>query len=361
MDGAIRRLLIYRVGSIGDFIVALPCLRLIRRVYPDAEIGLLANEPVDRRAAAAHQILDGSGLIDCFFSYPAGTRDPRILRGLRQTVRDFAPDLLVYLISTNRIPAVYRDYLFFRSCGIHQFIGVPWRLTAWRSRSPMPGSALWEREAERLARAVSQLGNIDFTCPKNWQLGLSATEIATARDIISAAIPAGAAGEGRILAMSIGTKQPINDWGDANWRDVMAALKMLDYHLVLIGGAEDRERSQRLADTWNGSALNLCGELTPRMSAGVLSQAAVLLCHDSGPMHLAAAVGTRCVAVFSQRNRPGKWFPLGPGHTILYPCAPGASIQSIPPRQVIAASVAALSRDDAVSTLQSRQPRVTVH
>jgi ADP-heptose:LPS heptosyltransferase len=35
-------------------------------------------------------------------------------------------------------------------------------------------------------------------------------------------------------------------------------------------------------------------------------------------MHLAAAVGTRCVAIFSSQNLPGEWFPYGTGHKVIY-------------------------------------------
>ena len=40
--------------------------------------------------------------------------------------------------------------------------------------------------------------------------------------------------------------------------------------------------------------------------------------HDSGPTHLAAAVDTPCVAIFSSRNYLGEWFPQGTGHRVLY-------------------------------------------
>jgi ADP-heptose:LPS heptosyltransferase len=36
-------------------------------------------------------------------------------------------------------------------------------------------------------------------------------------------------------------------------------------------------------------------------------------------MHLAAAVGTRCVTIYSAQAPPGQWFPVGPGHLNLYP------------------------------------------
>jgi ADP-heptose:LPS heptosyltransferase len=44
----------------------------------------------------------------------------------------------------------------------------------------------------------------------------------------------------------------------------------------------------------------------------------MLASHDSGPMHLAAAVGTPSMAVFSARAKPGIWFPRGVGNRILH-------------------------------------------
>jgi heptosyltransferase-3 len=44
----------------------------------------------------------------------------------------------------------------------------------------------------------------------------------------------------------------------------------------------------------------------------------VFIGHDSGPMHLASAVGTPCAAIFSARNLPGQWFPARPGHNVIY-------------------------------------------
>jgi heptosyltransferase III len=55
----------------------------------------------------------------------------------------------------------------------------------------------------------------------------------------------------------------------------------------------------------------------------LLGSARLFVGHDSGPMHLAAAVGTRCVAVFSARNLPRVWFPFGTNHRVIYhdvPC-----------------------------------------
>jgi len=64
--------------------------------------------------------------------------------------------------------------------------------------------------------------------------------------------------------------------------------------------------------------INLCGQLTPRESAAVFARSRIFIGHDSGPMHLAAAVNTPCVAIFAARNIPRVWFPYGEQHRVLY-------------------------------------------
>ena len=337
------KILVFRLGSIGDFVISMPSFQLIRQRYPAAEIVLLTNEPENSRIVPADSILQGTGLVDRYLKYPGGTRDPHELRLLKQEIRAYAPDLMIYLAAPRGLLATYRDFLFFRWCGITRIVGLPGTPDRADSRPPAKGSALWEREAERLARQLLPLGPVDFSLQASRALNLSAEEIGEAARLLDRSFPDHGAGQARrVFGLSIGTNQPINDWGDANWRAVLEELRRLDFGLVLLGGKEDRLRSRQLVENWPGPVLNLCGEASVRMSGAVLKHLRLLLCHDSGPMHIAAAVGTRCVAVFSRRNPPGKWFPLGAGHKVLYPLARAASIRSIAPRQVIAAAVDAL-------------------
>jgi ADP-heptose:LPS heptosyltransferase len=99
--------------------------------------------------------------------------------------------------------------------------------------------------------------------------------------------------------------------------DALAA-ELPQYGLVLVGAGEEATVSESASAAWKGRLVNLCGELSPRESAAVLARARIFVGHDSGPMHLAAAVGTPCVAVFSARNRPRTWFPWGEQHEIVY-------------------------------------------
>ncbi|MHB1873204.1 MAG: glycosyltransferase family 9 protein, partial [Steroidobacteraceae bacterium] len=123
-----------------------------------------------------------------------------------------------------------------------------------------------------------------------------------------------------LINVSIGTKADVRDWEDERWLPLLARLaaRYPGYGLVLDGAPNERARCERLAASWAGRYVNLCGELRLRASAAVLTRCMVFIGHNSGPMHLAAAVGTPCVAIFSANYLPGEWFPQGAKHHVLY-------------------------------------------
>ena len=88
--------------------------------------------------------------------------------------------------------------------------------------------------------------------------------------------------------------------------------------LVFVGSREDRERAQELARLWRRPVLNTCGDLSPRETAALLSHAAFFIGHDSGPLHLAATMGTRCIGLYGENNQPNKWHPIGTEHIIFH-------------------------------------------
>ena len=88
--------------------------------------------------------------------------------------------------------------------------------------------------------------------------------------------------------------------------------------LVFVGSVDEYDRSAELAAIWPGPILNLCGRLVPRESAAVIESAKLFIGHDSGPIHLTAAVGVPCVGMFGNFNMPKWWHPIGRGHRIIH-------------------------------------------
>jgi len=312
-----RRVLIYRLGSLGDTLVALPALHLVARAFPDAERRMLTNFPINVKAPPAAAILENTGLVHGFLRYAVGTRSPRELLSLWWRLRRWKPDVLIYLGPARGPADLKRDSAFFRLCGIRRLIGVPLTEEMQRHQWDEKQQAL-EPEAARLARTLFELGDAQLDAPESWDLHLTPAEHARAAEAL-----AGVSGF-PLIAVSVGTKVQSKDWGKENWRALLGSLarEYSGYALVLAGAAEESQASEFAADGWrqNGGGLvtNLCGKLTPRESAAAFWRAKIFVGHDSGPMHLAAAVQTPCVAIFAARNKPRVWFPYGSRHRVLY-------------------------------------------
>jgi heptosyltransferase III len=208
-----------------------------------------------------------------------------------------------------------RDAAFFYLAGIRERVGFS--TMDGKLRHNVDGSA--EHEAVRLLRRIPCSGpsatSLDLTNPSSYRFDLTEADGQWAKQSLT---DAGISAD--FIAVSLGTKVPAKDWEEANWCDLIKQLgrPYASMALVFIGAADERERSQRCGEGWPSKILNLCGVCTPRQSAAVLARARLFIGHDSGPMHLAAAVGTPCVAIFAARNPPGQWFPLGIGHHVIY-------------------------------------------
>lgn len=119
---------------------------------------------------------------------------------------------------------------------------------------------------------------------------------------------------------------PFSRWASKNWpaaRFAEAIRLMVETRAARVyvaGGPGDRAAAAEIVSAAGVPAANLCGALSLVESAALFSKCEALLTNDSGPMHLAAAVGTRCVALFGPTS-PDRTGPWGTRHAILRaPC-----------------------------------------
>ena len=317
MTSSTKRVLIYRLGSLGDTLVALPALHLVARAFPEAERRILTNFPVNVKAPPAAAILENTGLVHGFLRYVVGMRSPRELLLLWWQVFRWRPEVLVYLGSSRGVESARRDAAFFRACGIRRLIGVPLTEDMQQNRREA-GDGVLEPEGARLVRNIAELGDAYIDAPESWDLHLTEAEQVRADEVLRPVMGL------PLVAVSVGTKVQSKDWGRENWRALLARVASAypGHALALSGAPEESEASEFAADGWRqaggGPVVNLCGLLTPRQSAAAFARARVFIGHDSGPMHLAAAVQTPCVAIFAARNKPRVWFPYGRQHRVVY-------------------------------------------
>lgn len=311
-DLSVHRVLIFRVGSLGDTVAALPCFHLIARSFPNAERVLLADVHAYANATAAKAVLDGSGLVHGYMDYPGATKNPLALFRLLLRIRAFQPDVLVYLMPVRSPRAVRRDRWFFRLAGIGRLIGLPGESESAHRKDPHTG--LYESETSRMARCLKELGDAEPERFSASGLCLTAEEQKKATDLLSTLA-------GRPLFIcGPGSKMQAKDWGAENWCNLLHRLHAnhSDFGLVMVGAANEYDTCESIASSWPGPRINISGKTTPRETAAVLRHATVFLGPDSGPKHLAASVGVPSVCVFSARDLPGVWFPPGQQNIVLW-------------------------------------------
>jgi len=93
---------------------------------------------------------------------------------------------------------------------------------------------------------------------------------------------------------------------------------------VIVGGGKDVALGDEIIAGLGRRAANLAGRTTPSELAAVLAQCDLLIGIDSGPMHVAAAMGLPGVGLFGPTD-PGRTGPQGEGHEIIFhrqPCWP---------------------------------------
>jgi heptosyltransferase-3 len=311
-DTSVKKVLIYRLGSLGDTVVALPCFHLIARIFPNADRVLLTNFPAHAKAPASAAVLGDSGLVHGYMRYTMGTRRIGELLRLAFRIRRFSPDVLVYLMPLRTLRNVRRDRLFFRLAGIKRIACLPGEEELKLHFDSVTG--LYESEASRLARSIRSLGDAHPEDIANWDLHLNAPE----REAAARAL-AGLDGM-PLIVCGPGTKMQAKDWGRDNWRELLTRLhtEYPKYGLALVGVREDSAVAEYAAQEWTGPKVNLCGQLAPRETAALIEYAKVFLGPDSGPMHLAASVSVPSVIAFSARGLPGIWYPAGQHNQVVY-------------------------------------------
>jgi len=327
--GAVRRLLVFHVGSLGDTLVALPAFWAVREAYPQARRVMLTKCPARGGIPVGRDILEGSGLFDDYLLFDGdhhayGSNLPRWRKwwgALRLIWRLRAGrfDLAVYLPPSAREPGqVRRDLLFFRLAGIGLVLGA----------EPDAGSTRPLLEAERL---LARLHGTPVHPPPlplaRRDLALQAADRHACEQWLRAR--AAPLDDGRPwVAFAPGSNLQSKLWPAERFEAVGRALiERHDIWPVVVGGPEDVELAERLVQRW-GRGTQAAGGLSVRQSAALLERCRVFIGNDTGTMHLAAAVGLPCVALFSARDEAGKWEPManpiGSPHRILrkqVPCA----------------------------------------
>lgn len=307
-DVEYRRILFIKPSSMGDIVHALPTLAALRRRYPQAHIAWL----VKRQWAGLLERVEG---IDRVWAVEPGMAGwLSVAPRLRAERFDLAVDL----------QGLFRSALMARLAGCPVRVGFANGREGspffYSLRVPVPTQEM--HAVDRYLLAADALGAARPT-PPQFHFNISPADREQVSDVL---VRAGVRAGLPWIAMNLSARWPTKRWPLDSFAAVADRLHEEGAGpVVLIGGPDDRADAKTMkALAKTPSIVDVTG-LTPLDRLPALLQAAsVLVTNDSGPMHVAAAVGTPVVALFGPTS-PVRTGPYGTQHRVLthpLPCSP---------------------------------------
>ena len=313
LDGA-RRILLIKPSALGDVVHALPVVATLKRRYPEIPLDWLIEEEaaplLEGHPAVAEFVVSGRRRWQRQLKHPSTI--PGVLREIRAFARrirrryDAVLDLQGLLKSGVYVLAAHAPIRVGLADGRE---GATWVLTHRVPVPPQPIHAVDRYLA--LAAAVDAAEVVrEFTIP-------------LAQKDLDAATAALAGLPRPVVVLHPAARWPTKLWENARWRALAAALGEAGAGVVLTGAAADGAMARAIGEGLAPAPRSLAGRVSLKELAAVLRSADLMITVDSGPMHIAAAVGTPVLALFGATD-PARTGPVGLGRVLRHalPCSP---------------------------------------
>lgn len=288
------KVLVVRKGTIGDHAVCQPIYLAIKKYFESTQIHLLTSN--GGNAYAHISKLPESSLFEQTYNFEDFGRKEMIA-----ILKNNNYDLVIEL--PQDLDSLYtqiRNMLVYRYCGIKTGLG-------WSAGISFLGKKYryfhceLSKEFEKHKNNLAEQG-LSFNIPETY-LSPVKTDLKT---VITPNIDLKNA-----IVIAPGAKIKSKQWPTQNFQLLIERLVEKGHTILIIGTEEEGEPFIDLKVT------NLCGKLTIYETRFLLSQCKLLICNDSGPMHLGYSVGIKLIALFGGRSYPKPWWPPSNSNNIV--------------------------------------------
>ncbi len=283
LDG-VQRIAVLRCNAIGDYLMATPALGALRAVYPGAELTLLGArwhaEFLRARPGPVDRVLvlpEVPGLA----GQPLGAPPAAELPGFLDAARAYRYDVAVQLHGGGAASNPLVGALGARCTIGLRDDGAP----------PLDRTVPYRYYQSEVARYLEVTGLLGASgTPEYPPLALTADEQRVAEELLP--------GPGPWVAVHPGVSDPRRCWPADRFAEVVGRLVRDGVRVVLTGGPDDGPVAAAVRSATAAPLLDLTGCTPLGVLAAVLHRCALVIGNDSGPLHLARAVGTATVGLY---------------------------------------------------------------
>lgn len=293
-------ILVVRNDRFGEFLLNIPALRALKQTFPKAKL-IAAIDPYTRDLAESIPFIDG--VIEWRGNKHTLSEKLKLIGTLKKIKFDMAImlnpskefNIITYLAGVPTRVGYDRKWGFLlnRKIKDDKSLGLRHEVDCNLNLVKLIGA-----KTEDKTLMLKLNGNINGIFDK---LGINAAE--------------------DFITLHPWTSDPVKQWPIENFIYLAERLAVnLNKKVIVVGGKEVTEKVLKYFSKLHNDIINITGKTSLIELAAVLSKSRLLISGDSGPVHLASAVGVSVLAIF-RNDLPGKsakrWGPWGEGHSVI--------------------------------------------
>ena len=314
-----ERILLIKLREIGDLLLTTPAVKAVRSAYPKSYLAILVN-------SGTEDVVRGNPDLDDVIVFERGWKTLPLLKRLRREGTFLAQ------VRKRRFDVVFdftggdRASLLALVSGARVRVSYDLNRGFWGKQFLYTHQVRWGVQAKHMVEHSLDLVRPFVPEPDRYAPFMPCAQ--EDRERVAARLEEDGAGGDR-LRVHI---HPTSKWFFKCWRDEAVA-EVIDYlagglgaRVVVTSGPASREveKASRIVSLCRHRPLNWSGCTTLKELAALSAACHLFVGVDTGPMHIAAAVGTPVVALFGPSGEH-QWGPWGEGHTVVaqpFPCRP---------------------------------------
>ncbi|MGB2705738.1 MAG: lipopolysaccharide heptosyltransferase II [Candidatus Omnitrophota bacterium] len=294
------RILLTRTDRIGDVVLSTPAIKAVRDKYPDADIAFMVRP-------YAKDIVEGNPYLDEVIIYDKYGKQKSLLSTIIFAIalRKKKFDLAIMLHPTNRVHLI--AYL----AGIPERIGFDRKSGIFLTKKV--AHLKQKGEKHELEYTLDLLGSVGITAKdKELFVPVHENDIKKVDELlqehhVGTDVP--------LVAVNPGASCPSKRWPPGNFAALCDALVgKYKARILIVSDKANKEFANAVTRDMKYEPVNLAGRTTVGELAALLSKCSLFISNDSGPVHIACAVGMPVISIFGRKDpglSPRRWAPTG--------------------------------------------------
>lgn len=277
------KILIVRFSSIGDIVLTSPVIRCVKEQLINSEVHFLTKKQFS-------SVVDNNPHINKVWT---------IEKEITEVVKELKNEKFDFIIDLHHNLRTYRlkNNLKTKSSSFPKLNFEKWLMVNFKINR-LPSKHIVDRYFE----TVKDLG------VKNDYIGLNFF-IAPENEIDYDLLPSNF--RGNYISFAIGAQLQTKKLPLEKIKDICLQLKL---PIILLGGKEDEITGNEISKINPDLIFNLCGKLNLQQSASVIKQSSLVICHDSGLMHIGSAFKKKTISIWGNTIPEFGMFPYQPGN-----------------------------------------------